>query len=166
MRKFTIACFVAVRGHLDEFYFWRKRIEKRSVKYARNSYHDESIDFLPHFSSHAPSRFSHGRNHRSYGFGSRESGLVHGRFGVDPHSHHGGRSPRRHSFPAGDVYSHFELSRLDGSRFPHYGSCLTRSNGEVQKIVKTSSSRMVKCWIPKIFLTNPSTESSTFSYPM
>jgi hypothetical protein len=35
--------------------------------------------------------------------------------------------------------------------------------GEVQKNVKTSSGRMVKCWIPKIYLTNPSTKSSTSS---
>jgi hypothetical protein len=27
--------------------------------------------------------------------------------------------------------------------------------------VKTSSDRMVKCWIPKIYLSNPSTEPST-----
>jgi hypothetical protein len=32
--------------------------------------------------------------------------------------------------------------------------------------VKTSSGHMVKCWIPKIFLTNPSTEPSTFSHSM
>jgi hypothetical protein len=32
--------------------------------------------------------------------------------------------------------------------------------------VKTSSGRMVKCWIPKIYLTNPSTEPSTLSHPM
>jgi hypothetical protein len=35
-------------------------------------------------------------------------------------------------------------------------------NGEVQRTVKTSSSRMVKYWIPKIYLT----ESSTSSRPM
>jgi hypothetical protein len=29
--------------------------------------------------------------------------------------------------------------------------------------MKTYSSHMVKWWIPKIYLTNPSTESSTFS---
>jgi hypothetical protein len=32
--------------------------------------------------------------------------------------------------------------------------------------VKTSSGCMVKCWIRKIYLTNPSTESSTFSRPV
>jgi hypothetical protein len=32
--------------------------------------------------------------------------------------------------------------------------------------VKTSLGRIVKCWIPKIYLTNPSTESSTSSHPM
>jgi hypothetical protein len=29
--------------------------------------------------------------------------------------------------------------------------------------MKTSSSGMVKCWISKIYLTNPNTEPSTFS---
>jgi hypothetical protein len=65
-------------GHLDEFCFRCKRIEKRSVDYARNSYRDEFIDFLPHSqsralphtSSRALSYCSHGPNHRSYGFDS------------------------------------------------------------------------------------------------
>jgi hypothetical protein len=43
---------------------------------------------------------------------------------------------------------------------------LTGSKGEVQKTVKISSSRMVKCWIPKIYLTNSSTKLSTSSRPM
>jgi hypothetical protein len=49
---------------------------------------------------------------------------------------------------------------LDGPHFP------THSNGDVQKIMKTSSGRMVKCWISKIYLTNPSTEPFIFSCPM
>jgi hypothetical protein len=36
----------------------------------------------------------------------------------------------------------------------------------MQRTVKTSYGRMVKCWIPKIYLTNPSTEPSTISRPM
>jgi hypothetical protein len=88
------------------------------------------------------------------------------RFGVDPCSHRGVRPPRRPCFLVRCVYSHFELSRFDGPRFPHRGSCPTQSNGAVQKIVKTSLGHMVKCWIPKIFLTNPSTEPSTFSHSM
>jgi hypothetical protein len=44
-------------GHLDEFYFQCKRIGKMRVDYARNSNHDEFIDFLTHFSSHALSHF-------------------------------------------------------------------------------------------------------------
>jgi hypothetical protein len=60
----------------------------------------------------------------------------------------------------------FEPRHLDGPRFPRRGSRPTHSNGDGQKIVKTSSGRMVKCWIPKIYLTNPSSESSTFSHPM
>jgi hypothetical protein len=136
------------------------------VDYVRNSYHDELIDFLPHFCSRAPSHFSHGPNHRPYGFGSRESGFVLGCFGVDPRSHRGVRPPGRHGFPARGIYSHFEPSCFDGPRFSHCGSHPTHSNGEVQRVVMTSSGRMVKCWIPKIFLTNPSTEPSTFSHCM
>jgi hypothetical protein len=161
-----IGMFCGRAGHLDEFCFWRKRMEKRHVDYAKNSYYDEFIDFLPHFSSCAPSHFPHGPNHRSYGFDSQESGLVPGHFGVNPHSHRGVRRPCRHGFPARGVYSHFESSRFDGPRFPHRGSHPTRSNGEVQRVGKTSSGHMVKCWIPKIFLTNPNTEPSTFSHSM
>jgi hypothetical protein len=59
------------------------------------------------------------------------------------------------------------LSRhLDGPHFPRRGSRPTRPSGEVQRTMKTSSSRMVKCWISKIYLTNSSTEPSTFSHPM
>jgi hypothetical protein len=87
-------------------------------------------------------------------------------FGYDPHSHRGDHFPRRHSFPAGGSYTYFEPRYLDGPCFPHRGSCPTGSNGEVQEIVKTFSGRMVKCWISKIYLTNPSTESSTSSHPM
>jgi hypothetical protein len=54
------------------------------------------------------------------------------------------------------------MRHLDGPRFPRRGSRPTQPSGEVQRTVKTSS-RMVKCWIPKIYLTNPSTEPSTFS---
>jgi hypothetical protein len=55
---------------------------------------------------------------------------------------------------------------LEGPRFPRRGSYLTQPSGEVQRTVKASSDRMVKCWISKIYLTNPSTESSTFSRPV
>jgi hypothetical protein len=65
-----IYMFCGRAGHLDEFCFRCKGMEKRRVDYARNSYHDEFVDFLPHFSSHAPSHFSHGPNHHSYDFGS------------------------------------------------------------------------------------------------
>jgi hypothetical protein len=131
---------------------------------ARNSYHDEFINFLPHFYSRAPSQFSHGPNYRSYGFGSRESGLGPGRFGVDPLCYRGVRPLCRHSFPTRCVYSHFEPRHFDGPCFPRCGSCPIRSNGEVQRIVKKSLGCMDKCWIPKIFLTNPNTEPSTFSH--
>jgi hypothetical protein len=65
-----IYMFCSRMGHLDEFCFHRKRIEKRHFDYARNSYCNEFIDFPPHYYSHASPRFFHGPNHRSYDFGS------------------------------------------------------------------------------------------------
>jgi hypothetical protein len=97
-------------------------IMKRQVNYARNSYHDEIIDFPPHISSHTSSRYSHGHNHHSYGFLSRESILVPRSFGVDPHSHRGVRPPRRHDFLTRGVYSHLESSRFDSPRSPWFTS--------------------------------------------
>jgi hypothetical protein len=174
--------FCGRAGHLDEFCFQRKRIERRRIEYGRNSYRDEFIDFPPHSYSHVPSRFysraspctsspafsqfSYGPNHRSYGFGPRENCLEFRRFGYGPHSHRGDRFPRRPSFPVGGSYAHFELRHLDGPYFPSRGSRPTQPSGEVQTTVKTSSGRMVKCCIPKIYLTHPSTKPSTFSHPV
>jgi hypothetical protein len=161
--------FCGRAGHLDDFYFRYKRIEKRRFEYARNSYRDEFFDFSPRSyslasprtSSCALSHFSHGPNHRSYGFGSRENNFVPRRFGYDPCPHHADRFLRRHDFSAGGSYTHFESRHLDNLRFPHRGSHPIGSKGEVQKTIKTSSGCMVKCWIYKIYLTNPSTESLT-----
>jgi hypothetical protein len=69
-------------------------------------------------------------------------------------------------FLTGGSFHHFEPRYLDGPRFPRRGSHPTRPSGEVQRTVKTSSGHMVKCWISQIYLTNPSTKSSTFSRPM
>jgi hypothetical protein len=70
--------FCGRASHMVEFYFRRKRIEKRHFEYARNSYCDEFFEFLPQSysralprtSSHALPQFSHGSNNCSYGFGS------------------------------------------------------------------------------------------------
>jgi hypothetical protein len=161
-------------GHLDEFCFRRKRIDRRCFDYARNSYRDEFSDFLPlsfsralpHASSRALPQFAHVPIHRSYGFGSRENRFEPRRFGYNPHTHHGDRFPRRPVFPAGGSNTHFEPRHLDSPHFPCYGSRPTRPNGEVQRSLKTSSGRMIKCWIAKIYLTNPSTEPLTSSHPM
>jgi hypothetical protein len=91
---------------------------------------------------------------------------VHKRFGYGPRPHRGDRFPRRPDFPTGASHTHFEPKHLDGPRFPRRGSRPTRPNGEVQRTVKTSSGCMVKCWIPIIYLTNPSTEPSISSCPM
>jgi hypothetical protein len=88
------------------------------------------------------------------------------RFGYGRRPHHGNRFPRWPDFSAGASHTHFEPRHLDNPHFPHYGSRPTGSSSEVLKTVKTSFGRMVKCWIPNIYLTNPSTEPSTISRPM
>jgi hypothetical protein len=156
-----VCMFCGRAGHLDEFCFRWKRIERRRVEYARDSYRDEFIDFPSHSYYHVPPRFysrassrtfsralpqyAHGPNHHSYGFGPRENHLEPRRFGYGPHPHHGDHFPHRHGFPAGGSFTHFESRHLDGPRFPHHGSRPTRPSGEVQRMVKTSSGHMVKC---------------------
>jgi hypothetical protein len=169
-----VCMFCDCAGHLDEFCFRRKRIERRRFEYARNSYRDEFFEFpacsyshaSPHTSSHALPQFAHGPNHHSYGSDSRENRFVLRRFGYGQRPHRGDCFPHRPGFSAGGTYTHLEPRHLDSPHFPRCGSRLTRPSGEVQRIVKTSSGRMVKWWIPKIYLTNPSTEPSTFSSPM
>jgi hypothetical protein len=121
---------------------------------------------LPRTSSSASPQFAHGPNHRSYGFGPRENRFEPSCFGYGPSPHRGDRFPRRPHFSAGVSLTYFEPRHLDGPRYPHRGSRPTQPSGEVQRTVKTSSGRMVKCWIFKIYLTNPSTEQSIFSHPV
>jgi hypothetical protein len=177
-----VCMFCGHASHMDEFCFWQKRIDRRRVEYARDSYRDEFIDFPPRSYSHVPPRFysrasphtfsralpqfAHGSNHRSYGLGSQENRFVPRHFGYDPHPHRGDRFPHRPGFPAGGVHTHFESRHLDGPRLPHHCSHPTQPNGELERIVKTSSGCMDKCWISKIYLTNPSMEPSTPSRPM
>jgi hypothetical protein len=56
-KKAFVCMFCGHADHLDEFCFRCKRIERRHVEYARNSYRDEFIDFLPRSYSHVPPRF-------------------------------------------------------------------------------------------------------------
>jgi hypothetical protein len=174
-REETLVCMFCSRdGLLDEFCFWHKRIERRRAEYARNSYRDLFIDFRPRSYSRIPPcsysralpQFSYGPNHRLYGFGSRENCFEPRRFGYGPRPHRGDRFPRRTGFPAGGSFTHFEPRHLNGPHFLHRGSRPTRPSGMVQKTMKTSIGRMVKCWISKIYLTNPSNEPSTFSCPV
>jgi hypothetical protein len=127
------------------------------------------LALLSYFSSHfsrALPQFAHGPNHHSYGLGPRGNYFEPRCFGYGPRPRRGDHFLRRPGFPAGGSLTHFELRHLDGPRFPCPGSRPTRPSGEVQRTVKTSSGRMVKCWIPKIYLTNPSTEPSNFSRPV
>jgi hypothetical protein len=139
--------FCGHAGHLDEFCFRRKTIEKRRLDYARNSYRDELINFLSRSYSRVPPRsyshilprtyshdlpyFSHGSNHRSYDFGSQENNFVPRRFRCDPCPHHDDRFPRRPGFPTGGFHTRFEPRHLNGPHFPRSGSCPTCSNGDV-----------------------------------
>jgi hypothetical protein len=128
-----VCIFCGHAGHLDEFCFWRERIEMMRLDYARNSYRDEFSDLPPHSfsralsrtSSRALSHLSHEPNHHSYGFGSRENSFEPRRFGYDPHPHRGDRFPRRPIFLAGGSHIHFELRHLDGPHFLRHGSCPT-----------------------------------------
>jgi hypothetical protein len=142
-----VCMFCGRAGYMDEFCFRRKKIERRCVEYARNSYCDEFIDFLPRSYSHVPHcfysralphtsarafpQYSYGHNHRSYGFGSRENRLEPRRFGYGSHPHRGDRFPHRPGFPARVSYTHFEPRHLDGPRYPHRGSHPTRPSGKV-----------------------------------
>jgi hypothetical protein len=49
-----ICMFCGRAGHLDEFCFRWKRIERRRVEYARNSYRDEFLDLSPRSYSRVP----------------------------------------------------------------------------------------------------------------
>jgi hypothetical protein len=140
-----IYMFCGRAGHLDEVCFRRKRIEKRRLDYARNSYRNEFIGIPLRTSSFALSHFFHRPNCHSYDFGSRENNFMPRRFGHGPRSYRGDCSSCRHGFPAGGSYTHLEPSHMDGPHFPHHGSHPTGSNGEALKTVKTSSCRMFKC---------------------
>jgi hypothetical protein len=169
LREEAFVCMFCGRaGHLDGFCFRRKRIERRRVEYARDSYRDEFMDFPLRSYSHAPPRFyyrassrtfsralphtsscdlpqfAHGPNHRSYGFGPRENRFKPRHFGYRPRSHYGDHFSCRPGFPTGGSFPHFEPRHLDGPRFLHRGSRPTRPSGEVQRTMKTSSGRMVK----------------------
>jgi hypothetical protein len=185
-----VCMFCGCAGHLDVFYFRWKRIERNHVEYARDSYRDEFINFLPRSYSHvlpriysrdsprifscalprtsssASPQFTHEPNHHSYGFGQRENHFEPRCFSYGPRTCRGDHFPRRPDFFVGGSFSHFDPRHLDGPRFPRHGSRPTWPSGEVQKTVKTSSGHMVKCWISKIYLTNPSTEPSTPSRPV
>jgi hypothetical protein len=111
-----VCMFCGCAGHLDGFCFRRKRIERRRVEYARDSYCDEFFDVppqsysrfsprsysraspltfphaLPHTSFGALPQFAHEPNHRSYGFDPRENRFEPRRFGYDPRPHRGDHS--------------------------------------------------------------------------
>jgi hypothetical protein len=126
-----ICMFCDRAGHLDEFYFRWKRIERRRVEYARNSYLDEFLDLPPRSYSRALSQFTYRPNHRSYGLGPRENRFEPRRFGYGPHPHRGDRFLCMPGFSARGFFTHLKSRHLDGPHFPCCGSRPTRPSGEV-----------------------------------
>ena len=167
--------FCGYAGHLDDFCFRCKRLERWQREYLRNAYH-ENIDFSPHFAPCATPRSNHHSddyrprenghapprtNHHSYGYGLRENDFVSQCFSFDPRSlHHGDQYMCRHRYPSDGFYSHHEPRCFDRPCLPHCGSCSPRSSDDVHVATLTSSCCMVKCWIPKVYLTNPTTKPS------
>jgi hypothetical protein len=111
---------------LDEFCFQCKRIERRCIEYARNSYRDDFIVFLPRSYSHVLFRF--------------------------------------YSRALSRTSSRVFLSSLMDLSIAHMVLVHERTALSLDALV--SSGRMIKCWIPKIYLTNPNTKQSTFSRPV
>jgi hypothetical protein len=130
-----VCMFCGRAGHLDEFYFRRKRIERRRFEYARNSYSHVPLRLYsrasPRTFSRALPQFAHGPNHRSYSFGPRENRFEARRFGYDPCPHRSDHFPCRPGFPARGSFTHLEPRHLDGPRFPCHCSHPTRPSGEV-----------------------------------
>jgi hypothetical protein len=168
-----VCMFCGRAGRLDEFCFRRKRIERRRVEYARDPYRDEFIDFrlaltlmfclaftlvlllapshalclalllvlclsLLMYLTIAHMVLVHERTALSL------DALVTAHVLIVVTVYRVGLV-----FSLEGIFPHFESRHLDSLRFPHRGSRPTRPSGEVQKTVKTSSGRMVKCWIPK-----------------
>jgi hypothetical protein len=133
------------------------RCEKKGEKSATK--------FVPRFNYHKDEE-AHKPTKTHYDYGSRENSFVPRRFGYGPRPHRGNRFSCRPGFPAGESYTHFEPRHLNGPRSPRRGSRPNGSKSDVQNTVKTSSSHTVTYWIPKIYLTKPSTEPSTSSRPM
>jgi hypothetical protein len=145
-RKLLFACFVVVLVTWMSFASGIR--ELRGCVLSMPETHIVMSSLISRFYSRASSctssraflQFSYGHNHRSYGFGSQDN-----HFGCGPRPHRDDRFPRRPDFPTVGSYTHFELRHLDGPRFAFRGSRPTQPSCEVQRTVKTSSGRMVKC---------------------
>jgi hypothetical protein len=122
--------FCGCACHLDEFCFRHKRIEKRRFDYARNSHRDEPIDFPPRSYSRAPSRFIHGPNHCSYGFGSGENNFMPRCFGYSPRPHRGDCFPQvAHGFQL--LMTHDRFSSLTPLSHKEYVTFRDDKKGKV-----------------------------------
>jgi hypothetical protein len=127
-----VCMFCGCAGHLDEFCFWHKRIERRRVEYAET--HIVISLLISHLVLILMFRLAFTLVIRLT--------LLHMLF---LSSLMGDRFLHRPGFPTGGSYTHLELRHLNDPRFSRHGSRPTRPSYEVQRTVKTFSDRMVKC---------------------
>jgi hypothetical protein len=126
-------------GHLVGFCFRRRRDERREWDWSTRDMYRPSIgvhESFPRFHSRVPSAF------QSFPKGVAQRGFYHDSYGF------------------GSRVRGFESQRFNGPRFPHRGTRPQRVGVELPTV--SASGRMTQYWIPRRFLTNPSTEPSTF----
>jgi hypothetical protein len=93
-----VCIFCGCAGHLDEFCFQLKRIERRHVEYARDSYRDEFFDVSPQSYSRIPPRSYSRASSRTFSHASPHTfsrALPHTSSCASPQFAHG---PNHHSY--------------------------------------------------------------------
>jgi hypothetical protein len=116
-------------GHLDEFCFRRKRIERRRVEYARDSHRDEFFDVPPHSYSRIPPRSYSRTLSSTFSRASPRTfscALPHTSSSASPQFAHG---PNHHSYGFGPRENRFERRRFGYSPRPHRGDHFPRRPG-------------------------------------
>lgn len=126
-------------GHLVGFCFRRRRDERCGWDWSTRDMYRPSIgvhESFPRFHSRVPSAF------QSFPKGVARRGFYHNSYGFGPR------------------VRGYESQGFDGPRFPYRGTRPQRVGVELPTV--STSGRMTQYWIPRRFLTNPSTEPSTF----
>jgi hypothetical protein len=121
-----ICMFCDRAGHLYEFCFRRKRIERRCVEYARDSYRDEFFDILPHSYSRILPRSYSRASSRTFSRASPHTfsrALPRTSSSASPQFAHG---PNHHSYDFGPRENRFEPRHFGYDPRPHHGDRFPR----------------------------------------